>query len=268
MFRLHAVDISTLRGAENYVDKLTEKPTLLADNCVEDGDAEYVGREAGSSSSRGSSVLTNDGLNSEEQNEEPDSSDTQPTSVGSSGDDGYSTLHEKKEHSILNTSPPDHNILFLSTPDKQVSNNGGEYFHLECCYVNFNGKAFGETSIKIAILKFRGTKRINTLEAFPLEYHPNKIEVKANLIECGRKFVSFDGRSPSSIPRRRLLHAQGQPIKVPVNSRIIIDAVFFQEAKDGAWIISMSDDRAMKKKDLVKSNGKDPAEVDEDDLIC
>ncbi len=71
--------------------------------------------------------------------------------------------------------------------------NGVEYFHLECHYVDFDGKAFGETSIELAILKFRRTKRIDTLDAFPLGYHADKAQVKANLVECGRKFVSLMG---------------------------------------------------------------------------
>ena len=52
--------------------------------------------------------------------------------------------------------------------------NKVKYFHLECRYVDFDGKVFGETSIELAILQFRGTKKINSLDAFRLEYHPNK----------------------------------------------------------------------------------------------
>lgn len=64
----------------------------------------------------------------------------------------------------------------------------------------------------------------------------------------------------------------------------MIDAVFFQEANpnhtrpsinqsakryslDGAWIIFGSDDRPTNQSDQLKSNGKDPAEMDGDDLI-
>ncbi len=57
-----------------------------------------------------------------------------------------------------------------------------EYFHLECHYVDFDGKAFGETLIELAILKFRGIKRIDSLNTFPLEYYSNKDKVKAHLI--------------------------------------------------------------------------------------
>ncbi len=53
--------------------------------------------------------------------------------------------------------------------EERTTNNGVEYFHLECRYVDFDGKVFGESSTELAILKFRGIKRINSLNAFPLE---------------------------------------------------------------------------------------------------
>lgn len=77
--------------------------------------------------------------------------------------------------------------------EERKMENVVEYFYLECHYVDFDCKAFGETSIELAILKFRGTKMIDSLDAFLLEYHPNKIQVKANLVNCGQKFVSLTG---------------------------------------------------------------------------
>ena len=77
---------------------------------------------------------------------------------------------------------------------------------------------------------------------------------------------------------------KGQPIKVPINGRLMIDVIYFREANpnytrprinesikhessDGAWIIFGSDDRPTNQSDQVKSNGKVPAEITEDDLI-
>ncbi|KAI9726527.1 MAG: hypothetical protein M1835_003773, partial [Candelina submexicana] len=114
--------------------------------------------------------------------------------------------------------------------EERTTSNGVEYFHLECRYVDFDGKVFGETSIELAIVKFRGTKRINSLDAFPLEYHPSKDEVKANLVECGHKFVSLMGVHHRQYRGDAFYMRKGQPIKVPVNSRVMIDAVYFQEA--------------------------------------
>jgi len=168
--------------------------------------------------------------------------------------------------------------------EERTMDNNVEYFHLECHYVDFDGKASGETSIELAIMKFRGTKRISSLDAFPLEYHPNKNEMKAHLVECGRKFVSLMGVHHRQYRGDAFYMRKGKPIKVPVNSRIMIDSVFFQEANpnytrpsinqtanqdssDEAWTIFWSEDRSTNRSDQVKSIGKDPTEMDEDDLV-
>jgi len=59
--------------------------------------------------------------------------------------------------------------------------------------VDFDSKASEETLIELIILKFRGIKRINSLNAFPLEYYLNKNEIKLYLIEYSRKFISLIG---------------------------------------------------------------------------
>lgn len=67
-------------------------------------------------------------------------------------------------------------------------------------------KFLGEASVDLAIFKFRGRKRISTLKAFLLQYHPDKKRIKAQLSECGRKFVSMLRNSSSSLPRHSILH--------------------------------------------------------------
>jgi len=68
-----------------------------------------------------------------------------------------------------------------------------EYFYLEYYYVDFDSKASRETLIELTILKFRRIRRINSLNAFPLEYYLNKNEIKLYLIEYSRKFISLIG---------------------------------------------------------------------------
>jgi len=46
--------------------------------------------------------------------------------------------------------------------EDRTMDNGMEYFHLEYHCANFDGKAFGETPIELAVLKFRGTRRIDS----------------------------------------------------------------------------------------------------------
>lgn len=50
----------------------------------------------------------------------------------------------------------------------KTRDNGIEYFYIEGRYVDFNGKELGEALTAFGISKFRGIKRINSLEAFSL----------------------------------------------------------------------------------------------------
>ena len=64
-------------------------------------------------------------------------------------------------------------------------------FHIEGRYLDFDGKDFSEASTALGIVKFRGAKRIDSLEAFPLQYHPNEKGVRRELIDCDQKFLAF-----------------------------------------------------------------------------
>ena len=66
------------------------------------------------------------------------------------------------------------------------------YFYIRGRYVDFDGKVFGEVLIDIGILKFRGSKPINSLDVFSLLYHDNADQVRAELVKCGRKFGSLN----------------------------------------------------------------------------
>jgi hypothetical protein len=75
--------------------------------------------------------------------------------------------------------------------EEKVRTNGAPYFSLEARNFDYDGKVFGEATVKIAIEKFRGAKPIDLLEAFPLQYH----RIMRSLIDCGRIFVSLIGRN-------------------------------------------------------------------------
>ena len=105
--------------------------------------------------------------------------------------------------------------------------NGSQYFCVEARQFDHDGKVFGEATVKIAIEKFRGAKRIDILNAFPLQYHRNSTDIRSSLLECGRKFVSLVG----SHHHRRYegqtfwRDEKGDIQHWFVNGRIIVDAV-------------------------------------------
>ncbi|KAG9242067.1 hypothetical protein BJ878DRAFT_426724, partial [Calycina marina] len=65
-----------------------------------------------------------------------------------------------------------------------------QYWSLDCRYLDFNGEDSGLLPIELKIAKFRGAMRINALEAFPLQYHVQATGIRADLLRCGRKFMS------------------------------------------------------------------------------
>lgn len=113
--------------------------------------------------------------------------------------------------------------------EEKTTNNEIEYFHLKCRYVDFDDKVFEETFIELVILKFRDTKRINSLDVFPFEYHSSKDEIKTNLVDCDRKFVFLMSVHHRQYRGDAFYMRKEQSIKVSVNSRVMIDAVYFQE---------------------------------------
>ena len=52
--------------------------------------------------------------------------------------------------------------------EEKTRTNGTPYFYLEARYFDYNGEVFREATVKIAIKKFRGAKRIDLLNVFPL----------------------------------------------------------------------------------------------------
>jgi hypothetical protein len=99
-------------------------------------------------------------------------------------------------------------------------NSSVRYFHMECHYLDFGGKIFGQAATQIGIARFRGIKRIDLLEPFPLEYHPSKTEITTRL---GRKFISLIGKHHHRHYQGvAFIMQHGQAIRIPVHSRIIL----------------------------------------------
>jgi hypothetical protein len=110
---------------------------------------------------------------------------------------------------------------------EKTSKSGSKYWNIECRYQDFDGKEFGNVSIELQIPKFRGSKRINLLEAFPLSYHSDCTNMKAQLIHNGQKFVSLIGSHYRQYQGTAFFMEKGQPVEFSVNGRIMIDAAFF-----------------------------------------
>jgi hypothetical protein len=171
--------------------------------------------------------------------------------------------------------------------EEKIMANGIEYFHIEGRYLDFDGKVFGEVPIETGILKFRGSKLINSLDVFPLEDHQNKKEIKAGLIAYGQKFHALTGVCHRQYKGMAFQMKKGEPVILSVNSRIIVDAAFFRQINsnytrpsiasaakmrpgDPAFIDlwdSITDDRSSSPPNPVKIKSVDRDELKEDDFL-
>lgn len=70
---------------------------------------------------------------------------------------------------------------------------------------------------------FRGARRINTLECFPLQYHKDEGQIRKDLIERGEKFVGLAGAHYKSHEGIAFYKKKKSIVKVNINGRIMVD---------------------------------------------
>lgn len=173
-------------------------------------------------------------------------------------------------------------VIFDDGEEKTTKDNV-QYYHMNCRYLDFDGSVFGEASIGVNIPKFRGTKRINSLQAFPLQYHQDENAVRAKLIECGRKFVSLMGTHHRHCQGEAFFMDDGKPIRFSVDSRIMIDAATFRKidpnysrpriepvktsSDTSPWSELCGEPSSKSALGQVKNNDLEPTRMTEKDLI-
>jgi hypothetical protein len=96
--------------------------------------------------------------------------------------------------------------------------------------VEYDNSSLGYSTIYRWIRQFHGTKPITQLEAFPLEYHPERSASRAQFVETGRSFISLMGINHRQYSGFAVhLGVKDEVEKTHVNSRIIVDATSFRE---------------------------------------
>ncbi|KAI5816128.1 hypothetical protein BZA77DRAFT_387834 [Pyronema omphalodes] len=105
----------------------------------------------------------------------------------------------------------------------------GKWFQLDCTYINYDGKSFGEAKATVKIPEFVGVKRIDSLLAFPLARHPEVETVREKLINRGRKFGTYSGSHYKYYEGMAYFRTQEGITKLNVRSRIMVDALTFRK---------------------------------------
>ncbi|OJD26245.1 hypothetical protein ACJ73_02381 [Blastomyces percursus] len=174
--------------------------------------------------------------------------------------------------------------------EEKMKMSGIKYFSLDCRYLDFDGEVFGEVSTQLEVVRFHGPRRIHTLDAFPLDHHPNISDVMGSLIDCGRKFCHLNGQHIRHCRGRAFFKVRGEIVRTCINSRVVIDPVFFLQMNpnytrprinqrneyyvdhEGVTHLDVSavlDNKDQRMREQVKSNGVNPSEMkDVDFLIC
>ena len=167
--------------------------------------------------------------------------------------------------------------------EEQETSNELKYYKMECRYLDYHGQVFGEASVNLAIMKLPGRKRISTLNAFPLRYHLEEKGTKAQLVDCGRKFVSMLGAYYRHCRGTAFYMKDGEPVKVSVERRVMLDAAFFRKMNpnyvrpqphklakkndsDGHFDL-FSESSSEPALDQIKGNGAEPTDMKENDLL-
>jgi hypothetical protein len=99
----------------------------------------------------------------------------------------------------------------------------GDFYYLEGKYFEYDGKQYGFGNVAEEIGDFRGARKITGLACYPLKYHKNEAQLRKDLIERGKKFVSLGGVHYKSHQGMAYYKKKKSIIKVNINGRIMVD---------------------------------------------
>lgn len=100
---------------------------------------------------------------------------------------------------------------------------GLDFLNLEVWAVDWDGTKFGRNNTSLANYEFAGTTPITSLQAYPLDFHPDKEQLIARLVLRGKLFEQFAGYHYQAYKGVALGYGRCGMIRHNVESRIIID---------------------------------------------
>ncbi|KAL3451638.1 hypothetical protein BJX65DRAFT_304231 [Aspergillus insuetus] len=106
---------------------------------------------------------------------------------------------------------------------KESSFMKGQWYSIEGRYLEYDGKTFGMGTMAAEVESFKGARKITSLGCYPLKYHREAEEVKAKLIERGKKFVALRGMNYRFHKGMAFYKKKRTVIKVNINGRVMID---------------------------------------------
>ncbi|KAH8596023.1 hypothetical protein B0O99DRAFT_511005 [Bisporella sp. PMI_857] len=99
----------------------------------------------------------------------------------------------------------------------------GPWYDVEGKYLEYDGKTWGMGTMSTDVSSFKGAKKIDSLACYPIRYHKNEANLRAELIERGKKFVSLQGVKYRAHQGMAYYKKKRQIVKVNINGRIMVD---------------------------------------------
>ncbi|KAK7421853.1 hypothetical protein QQZ08_009730 [Neonectria magnoliae] len=105
----------------------------------------------------------------------------------------------------------------------------GNFYYIDGKYFEYDGKKFGYGNLSEDIPEFYGAKKITSLPCYPIKYHQNEEQLRKDLIERGKKFVTLSGVHYKSYQGMAFLKRKKMIVKFNVApSRVMVDPAIFR----------------------------------------
>ncbi|KAF2089738.1 hypothetical protein K490DRAFT_37021 [Saccharata proteae CBS 121410] len=156
----------------------------------------------------------------------------------------------------------DHPRCFkVDTTYKDKSILRGEYYSVDGRYLEYDGKNFGLGDFDVDIWEFKGTKKISSLDTYPLSYHRDAEKLRKELIERGKLFTSMTGMNYRFHKGLAFEKKRRGVAKHNVNGRVMIDPAIFRRINAN---YQFSNVRAQEDHDLVSLSSDSDDSDDEE----
>jgi hypothetical protein len=104
---------------------------------------------------------------------------------------------------------------------RYTASMSGEFFDLECRFIDCDGLSFGYVSSSVSIDKFEGVKKILDLDAFPIHLHPEIQSLVNSLLARAEKLEQLNGYHHMSYSGSYTAHSSRQIRKRQVCYRMV-----------------------------------------------
>ncbi|KAK8159451.1 putative AAA family ATPase [Phyllosticta citrichinensis] len=104
----------------------------------------------------------------------------------------------------------------------------GEWYCIEGRYLEYDGKNYGLGDFEINVDAFKGPRKITSLATYPIRYHKDADNLKKQLIERGKRFVTMTGMNYRFHKGLAFEKRKKAVAKHNVNGRVMIDPAIFR----------------------------------------